>query len=87
MLLLHQTLISVECQRVLDQATQIDNDYHLQKFSVKPAPLQWKDKAPGVPIGAQVVPKMNPRWEPWSEANKSAKQHFIHLTIEGLKKG
>jgi hypothetical protein len=40
MLLLDQTLTSLEWQRVLDQATQAGNGYHLQKSSVKPIPLR-----------------------------------------------
>jgi hypothetical protein len=31
MLLLVQTLISLDWQRVLDQAIQVGNDYHVQK--------------------------------------------------------
>jgi hypothetical protein len=44
MLLLDQTLTSLEWQKVLDQATQAGNDYHLQKSSVKPAPLEKEAK-------------------------------------------
>jgi hypothetical protein len=72
MLLLDQTLTSLEWQRVLDQATQLDNDYHLQKSSVKPAPLEGEAKGPGVLIGAQVVPRTDPRWDPQSEVNEWA---------------
>jgi hypothetical protein len=48
MLLLDQTLTSLEWQRVLDQVTQVGNDYYLQKSSVKPAPLEGETKDPGV---------------------------------------
>jgi hypothetical protein len=34
MLFLGQTFTSLEQQRVLDQVSQVGNDYHLQKFSV-----------------------------------------------------
>jgi hypothetical protein len=44
MLLLDQTLASLEQQRVFDQATQVGNDYHLQKSSVKPMPLEREDE-------------------------------------------
>jgi hypothetical protein len=63
MLLLDQTLTSLERQRVLDEVTQVDNDYHLQKSSVKPAHLEGEAEDPGVLTGAQAVPRMNPRWE------------------------
>jgi hypothetical protein len=83
MLLLDQTLTSLEWQRVLDQATLAGNDYHLQKSSVKSAPLKREDEDPG----AQVVTRTDHGWEPQNEANKWARHHFIHLTIEGFKKG
>jgi hypothetical protein len=60
MLPLHQTLTSLEQQRVLDQATQAGNDYHLQKSSVKSAPLEGEAEDPRVPTGAQMVPKTIP---------------------------
>jgi hypothetical protein len=52
MLLLDQTLTSLEQQRVIDQTTQKCNDYHLQKSSVKPAPLEREDEDPTVLTGA-----------------------------------
>jgi hypothetical protein len=60
MLLLDQIRTSPEHQRVLDQATQVVNDYHLQKSSVKPIPLEREDKNPRVLNGAQAFPRMDP---------------------------
>jgi hypothetical protein len=37
-------------------------------------------------MGAQEVPRIHPRWDPQNEADKWARHHFIHLTIEGLKR-
>jgi hypothetical protein len=56
MLLQDQTLTSLERQRVLDQATQAGNDYHLQKSSVKPAPLEGEAEVPE----SQLWPKQFP---------------------------
>jgi hypothetical protein len=64
MLLRDQTLTSLERQRVLDQATQAGNDYHLPMSSFKPALLEGEAKDPGVLIGAQEVPRMDPGWNP-----------------------
>jgi hypothetical protein len=52
-LLLDQTLTSLEQKRVLDQATQAGNDYHLQKSSVKTEPLEGEAEDPRVLTGAQ----------------------------------
>jgi hypothetical protein len=64
MLHLDQTLTFLEQQRVLDQATQAGNDYHLQKSSINPTPLEREAEDLRVPTGAQVVPRMDPRWDP-----------------------
>jgi hypothetical protein len=64
MLLLDQTLTSLEWQRILDQATQAGNDYHLQNSSVKPAPLEGEYKDLRVPTGTQAVPRTDPGWDP-----------------------
>jgi hypothetical protein len=64
MLFPDQTLTSLEQQRVLDQATQVGNDYHLQKSSVKPAPLKGEAEDSRVPTGAQVLPRTDPGWDP-----------------------
>jgi hypothetical protein len=85
-LLLDQTLTSLEQKRVLDQATQAGNDYHLQKSSVKTEPLEGEAEDPRVLTGAQAVPRMDPGWDPQSEDHKWARHHFIHLTTEGLKR-
>jgi hypothetical protein len=61
MLLLDQTLTFLEQKRFFDQVIQVGNDYHLQKSSVKPTPLEREDKDPRVPTGAQAVPRMDPR--------------------------
>jgi hypothetical protein len=57
MLLLDQTLTSLEQQRVLDQATHEGNDYHLQKSSVKSTHLKGEAEDPGIltwdPSGSQ----------------------------------
>jgi hypothetical protein len=61
MLFLDQSLTSLEWQRVLDQATQAGNDYHLQKSSVKLAPLEGEAEDPGVLTGAHMFPRTDPR--------------------------
>jgi hypothetical protein len=61
MLLLHQTLTPLVLQRLWDQATQVGNDYHQQKSSVKPTPLQGEAEEPGILTWAQVVLRMDPR--------------------------
>jgi hypothetical protein len=86
MLLLDQTLTSLLQQRVLDQDSQVGNDYHLQKSSVKPTPLEGEAEDPGVLTGAQEVPRMDPRCDPRSEVDECARHHFIHLTTEDLKR-
>jgi hypothetical protein len=40
------------------------NDYHLQKFSVKSAPLEGEAKDSGVPTGAQAFPRTETKWDP-----------------------
>jgi hypothetical protein len=84
-LLLDETLTCLEQQRVLDQATQVGNDYHLQKSSVKPTPQKGKPRAPESHLG--------PKWFPRQILDEVPKvrpmnglDHFIHLTIEGLKR-
>jgi hypothetical protein len=83
---LERCLTSLERQRDLDQATQAGNDYHIQKSLVKPTPVEGEAKDPRDLTGAHVVPRADPGWEPQSEADVWARQHFIHLTIEGLKR-
>jgi hypothetical protein len=85
MQLLDQTLTSSEWQRVHDQATRAGNDYHLQKSSVNPPCLGREDEDPGVPTGAEVVLRKDPRWDTQNEFNEWARHHFIHIT-EGLKR-
>jgi hypothetical protein len=55
MLLLDQTLSSLEKRWVLAQSTQIGNDYHLQQAPIAMAP---ENEGINVPIltGAQAVP-------------------------------
>jgi hypothetical protein len=77
----------LEWQRILDQATQVGNDYHLQKSSVNPEPLEREAKDPGVPTVAQVFPRTDLGCDPQSEADKCTGYHFIQLTIEGLRRG
>jgi hypothetical protein len=79
MLLVDQTLTSLELERVLDQA-------NLQKSSVKPASLKGEAKDPRVPTGSQAVSRTDTGWGPRSVADKWARHHFIHLTIEDLKR-
>jgi hypothetical protein len=69
-------LTSLERQRVLDQATQEGNDYHLQKSSVKTTPLEGEAKDPRILTGSQAVPRMDPRWDPQSKAKTPF--HSLH---------
>jgi hypothetical protein len=56
------------------------------KSPVKPAPLEGEAGDPRVLTGAQMVPRTDPGWDLQSEANEWTRHHFIHLTIEGLKR-
>jgi hypothetical protein len=55
MLLLDQTLVSLQKQWVLAQATQVGNDYHLQWVPILVAPKNEGINVP-TPTGAQAVP-------------------------------
>jgi hypothetical protein len=62
MLLLDQTLSSLEKQRVLAQATQVGDDFHLQQAPVPLAPKN-EGKSMPLPTGAQAVPLADPHWD------------------------
>jgi hypothetical protein len=59
MLLLDQTVSSLEKQWVLAQATQDGNDYHLQQAPIPMAPENEEINVP-IPTGAQAVPLTDP---------------------------
>jgi hypothetical protein len=52
MLLLNQTLTSLEKQRVLAQATQMGEDFHLQWAPMPPTPVSGGIEMAQIPIGA-----------------------------------
>jgi hypothetical protein len=56
------------------------------KSPLKPTPLEGEAEDPGVLTGTQVVPRMDPGWDPQSEVDEWARHHFIHFTIEVLKR-
>jgi hypothetical protein len=59
MLLLDQTLSSLEKQWVLAHTTQVGNDYHLQWTPILVAPGNEGINVP-IPTGAQAVPLTDP---------------------------
>jgi hypothetical protein len=59
MLLLDQTLSSLEKQWVLAQVTQVENDYHLQRAPILVTPKNEGINVP-IPTGAQTVPLADP---------------------------
>jgi hypothetical protein len=63
-LFLDQILSSLGWQRVLDQASQVGNDYDLQKSSVKPTPLEREDNNPRVQMGSKHFPGWIPDGTP-----------------------
>jgi hypothetical protein len=84
MLLLDQILSSVEKQRVLAQATQVGNDYHLQRVPIPVVPGNEEINMP-IPTGAQAVPLADPHWNQ-NDKDEWHRCHFIHLIVEGLKR-
>jgi hypothetical protein len=85
MLLLDQILSSVEKQRVLAQATQVGNDYHLQRVPIPVMPGNEEINMP-IPTGAQAVPLADPHWNQNDDEDEWHRCHFIHLIVEGLKR-
>jgi hypothetical protein len=61
MLLLDQTLSSLEEQWALAQVTQVRNDYHLQQAPIPMVPENEEINVL-IPIGAQTVPLADPHW-------------------------
>jgi hypothetical protein len=59
MLLLDQTLVSLEKQWVLAQAAQVGNDYHLQSAPILLAPGNEGINV-SIPTGAQTVSLTDP---------------------------
>jgi hypothetical protein len=59
MLLLYQTLSSLEKQWVLAQATQVGDDYYLQWAPIPVAPKNEGINVP-IPTGTQAVPLTDP---------------------------
>jgi hypothetical protein len=57
MLLLDQTLTSLEKQQVLAQATQIGDDFHLQQAPIPRAPENEGTEMSQIPTEAQAVPQ------------------------------
>jgi hypothetical protein len=86
MLLLQQTLSSLEKQWILAQATQVGNDCHLQWALIPMAPENECINVP-IPTGAQVVPLADPHWSQNGQEDEWHWCHFIHLIVEGLKRG
>jgi hypothetical protein len=84
-LLLDQTLSSLEKQRVLAQASQVGNDYHLQQAPLPRVPGNEEINMP-IPTGAQAVLLADLHWNQNDEEDKWHQCHFIHLIVEGLKR-
>jgi hypothetical protein len=61
-LLLDQTLSSLENQWVLAQDTQVGDSSHLQQAPIPVAPGNKEINIP-MPMGAQTVPLANPHWD------------------------
>jgi hypothetical protein len=59
MLLLDQTLSSLEKQQVIAQATQVGDNFHLQQAPIPKAPGNKGMNMP-IPTGAQAVPLADP---------------------------
>jgi hypothetical protein len=85
MLLLDQTLSSLEKQWGLAQATNIGDDFHLQRAPIPMAPENGEIYI-HIPTGAQAVPLADPHWDQNGEEDEWHQCHFIHLTVEGLKR-
>jgi hypothetical protein len=85
MLLLEQTLTSLEKKRVLAQATQMGEDFHFQWAPIPQAPGNEEIEMPQIPTGAQAVPLADPR-DANDPGNKWRRCHFIYLVVEGLKR-
>jgi hypothetical protein len=62
MLLLNQTLSSLEKQRVLVQITQVGASVHLQQAPIPVSPGNEEINMP-IPMGAQKVPLADPYWD------------------------
>jgi hypothetical protein len=62
MLLLDQTLSSLEKQQVLDQTTEVGDDFHLQQAPIPVVPGNEGINMP-MPTGAQRVPLADPHWD------------------------
>jgi hypothetical protein len=86
MLLLDHTLSSLEKQWVLALASQIGDNFHLQQAPIPVAPGNEEINKP-MSTGAQAVPLAGPHWDQNDEVVEWHQHHFIHLIVEGLKKG
>jgi hypothetical protein len=69
MLLLDQTLSSLEKQRILAQATQVGDDFHLQQTPIPMGPGNEGINM-SMPTGAQAVPLSNPHWDQNDEGDE-----------------
>jgi hypothetical protein len=85
MLLLYQTLSSLEKQWVLIQATQVEDDFHLQHALIPVAPGNEGMEIP-MPTGAQEVPLGRPHWDQNDGRGEWMRCHFVHLIVEELKR-
>jgi hypothetical protein len=70
MLLLDQTLSSLEKQQVLAQVTQVGNDYHLQWAPIPMVPENEEINV-SIPTGVQAVPLADPHWNQNGEEDES----------------
>jgi hypothetical protein len=85
MILLDQTLSSLEKQWVQDQATQVGDNFHLQQSPIPVAPGNEEINMP-IPMGAQTVPLADPHWNQNDEGDEWHQCHFFHLILEGIKR-
>jgi hypothetical protein len=85
MLLLDQTLSSLEKQWVLAQSTQVGDDFHVQQAPIPMAPGNEGINMT-MPTGAQAVPMADPHWDQNDEGDEWHRCYFIHLIVEKLKR-
>jgi hypothetical protein len=76
MLLLDQTLTSLEKQQVLAKATQMEDDFHRQCVPMSLVPGNERIEIAWIPTGAQAVPQADPHWDSNNPGNKWRRHHF-----------
>jgi hypothetical protein len=100
MLLLSQTLPSLEKQWALKQEATAGDDYHLDKCGLT-GPLEEEKREEEerqrhcipkrefqfwIPTGDQEVPSYDPKWDPENDKDEWTCNHFIHCILEGWRR-